>query len=98
MPNRYLISGGMALFGILASLEGLARILSGTHELYNGAKHPWLAGFFMIFGPFAPYASAALSFAIGALFFYMAYRVFRTSTVSNAQDSRDHNHHSENDK
>ena len=98
MPNRYLISGGMTLFGIFASLEGLARILSGTDELNNGAKHPWLAGFFMILGPFATYASAALSFAIGALFFYAAYRVYRTSTASDEHDSRDHDRHSGHEK
>lgn len=78
MSKRWLIAGGMGLVGALASLEGLARLLSGTSDLYRGAKHPWLSGFFMIFGPYAPYASAILSLGIGALFIFLAYSSFRT--------------------
>ena len=68
----------MAFIGILASIEGLARILSGTKDLYHGAKHPWLEGFFMVFGTYAPYAAAAFSFLIAACFFFIAFRVFCT--------------------
>lgn len=77
MTKKWLVSVGMALAGTLASLEGLARLLSGTGDLYRGGKHPWLSGFFMIFGPYAPYASAALSFAVGGLFFFLAIASFR---------------------
>lgn len=77
MTKKWLVSAGLTLAGTLASLEGLARLLSGTGDLYRGAKHPWLSGFFMIFGPYAPYASAALSFAIGGLFFFLAFASFR---------------------
>ena len=77
MSKKWLVAGGLGLIGTLACLEGIARLLSGTGELYRGAKHPWLSGFFMIFGPYAPYASAILSLAIGALFIFLAYSSFR---------------------
>lgn len=82
MNNKYFISAGVAFFGVLACLDGLARLLSGTHSLYNGAKHPWLSGFFMMFGPAAPYAAAVFSFSIGLLFFYFALQIFRASDTS----------------
>ena len=81
MRHRYLICSGMVLLGLLSLIEGIARIMSGTTNLYGGAKHKWLSGFFMIFGSYAPYASALLSLTIGLFFFNVAYRVIRSSEV-----------------
>jgi len=76
MNHRHLVSIGLVIFGLLACLEGVARLASGeSSHLYLGGKHPWLAGYFAAFGSFAPYASALVSLLIGVFFFYSAYRV-----------------------
>jgi hypothetical protein len=88
MNNRSLAGGFMVFLGLLASLEGFARILSGNKDLYHGSKHPWLKGFFMLFGTYAPYAATAFSFLIAACFFYVALRVFRSPNVGKKTSTR----------
>ena len=93
MSNRYLIGGGMALIGILACIYGFVRLISGTHELFSSSKHPWLSSFFMIFGSYTPYVSAALSFGISVFFLHKAYLAFRSSNRNNENCSIESKYH-----
>lgn len=62
---------GMVVMGCVVQLQGLAQLFSGQLLFTGQGKHPWLRGFFAVFGDHAVAASVLFYFLLGASFIFM---------------------------